>query len=103
MVGTSGSVSERVVVVTPSARKSPVLTYAVDEGQRAEENLHLSAEQVDQRRGSAPSLCTPVAQHIASLCELPLTSFSGRPCRHPPPLSPPFARVPRADTCRPRA
>src|SRR6266436_6116529 len=31
MVGTSGSASDRVVVVTPSARSLPALMYSIDE------------------------------------------------------------------------
>src|SRR5215471_16644442 len=47
MVGTSLSASDRVVVVTPSARSFPALMYSIDEVMAT--NLHLSADEIGQR------------------------------------------------------
>ena len=46
----SGSASERVAVVTASARSLPALMYSIDAGSAGERDLHLSAEQIGQRR-----------------------------------------------------
>ena len=45
----SGSASERVAVVTASARSLPALMYSIDGGVVGEHDLHLSAEQIGQR------------------------------------------------------
>ena len=45
----SGSASERVAVVTASARSLPALMYSIDDGSGGEHDLHLPAEQVGQR------------------------------------------------------
>ena len=48
-VGMSGSTSERVAVVTASARRLPALMYSIDESSGPKHDLHLSAEQVGKR------------------------------------------------------
>ena len=45
----SGSASERVAVVTASARSLPALMYSIDAGHGGEHDLHLSAEQIGER------------------------------------------------------
>ena len=45
----SGSASERVAVVTASARSLPALMCSIDAGMAAEHDLHLSAEQIGER------------------------------------------------------
>ena len=45
----SGSASERVAVVTASARSLPALMYSIDAVVDVEHHLHLSAEQVGKR------------------------------------------------------
>ena len=45
----SGSASERVAVVTASARSLPALMYSIDAAMVAKYDLHLSAEQIGQR------------------------------------------------------
>ena len=49
----SGSASERVAVVTASARSLPALMYSIDDGIGVEHDLHLPAEQVGNA-GAAP-------------------------------------------------
>ena len=49
----SGSASERVAVVTASARSLPALMYSIDERMPLKHDLHLSAEQIGERRASA--------------------------------------------------
>ena len=46
----SGSASERAAVVTASARSLPALMYSSDAGKVPNIDLHLSAEQIGQRR-----------------------------------------------------
>ena len=53
MVGTSGNVSERVAVVTASARTLPALMCLDRRGQGAEHHLHLAADQIGQRGRAA--------------------------------------------------
>ena len=45
----SGSASERVAVVTASARSLPALMYSIDDGMGPNIDLHLPAEQVGER------------------------------------------------------
>ena len=45
----SGSASERVAVVTASARSLPALMCSIDAGKLIEHDLHLSAEQIGER------------------------------------------------------
>ena len=47
-VGTSGSTSERVAVVTASARSLPALMYSIDDEHVGEHHLHLSADQIGE-------------------------------------------------------
>ena len=49
----SGSASERVAVVTASARSLPALMYSIDAAVSAEHDLHLSADQVGERGRAA--------------------------------------------------
>ena len=44
----SGSPSQRVVVVTASARNRPLLMYSINAARAKEHDLHLSANQVGQ-------------------------------------------------------
>ena len=49
----SGSTSERVAVVTASARSLPALMYSIDARHGGEKDLHLSAEQIGERGRAA--------------------------------------------------
>jgi hypothetical protein len=47
-VGTSGSNSDRVAVVTASARSLPALIYSIDETVAGKHDLHLPPEQIGE-------------------------------------------------------
>ena len=49
----SGNASERVAVVTASARSLPALMYSIEDGHGGEHHLHLPAEQIGERRRRA--------------------------------------------------
>ena len=60
-VGTSGRTSERVAVVTASARSLPALIYSIDAGSRPKVGLYLSGQQIGQCR------CATAIWHVNHL------------------------------------